>query len=438
MKLSPWRSFLLRLVLLSAALLGLAFGESMKERSNVEGQNHTAHDSIESNGGQIIREEVQNMIKKLKGDHGLTAGPGELRNRTEVAREITEDDINKVLEEEREGRNSILSEMFETLLEHEFDGNSTRSNVFESLVPLKKGEELSNVVVDESFLSKLNDLDWQITMEKMHNSIWYYWNNEFHREFVQRIPSALRQLRHISQKMGVSTLFEEGHLGDTINQLNGKTKSADRKLTQLFKRLLLNDSTLNASEIKYKRSEEAMINMVIELKGYIRIFLKLIDIKASQVGLLLLNKVQRKNYKKLSTNLNLFRSNIKSCPVHTAFSYRYQDENFDILMHHEKGFGIWNTGDLSNNNKKMSMEVLREVDEMINFIYNEFIAPIALIGSSIEDTALIHSSIIRNLWKNVSAQNKVPLYTIFESITKATFFFIKQINNKIYMVDNRQ
>ncbi|KAJ1604779.1 signal peptide-containing protein [Cryptosporidium canis] len=438
MKLSPWRSFLLRLVLLSAVLLGLALCESRKETSNVEGQNHTANDSIENNGGQIIREEVQNIIKKLKGDHGLTVGPGELQNRTEVAHEITEDDINKVLEEERAGKNKILSEMFETLLEHEFDSNSTRSSVFESLVPLKKGEELSNVVVDESFLSKLNDLDWQITMEKMHNSIWYYWNNEFHREFVQRIPSALRQLRHISQKMGISTLFEEGHLGDTINQLNRKTKSADRKLTQLFKRLLLNDSTLNVSEIKYKRSEEAMINMVIELKGYIRIFLKLIDIKASQVGLLLLNKVQRKNYKKLSTNLNLFRSNIKSCPVHTAFSYRYQDENFDILMHHEKGFGIWNTGDLSNNNKKMSMEVLREVDEMINFIYNEFIAPIAIIGSSIEDTALIHSSIIRNLWKNVSAQNKLPLYTIFESITKATFFFIKQINNKIYMVDNRQ
>lgn len=437
MNLYHWGPYLLKLIFISAILIGLALSEDNQETGDVNKRNSPQVDSFESNGANTISEELNNVINRLKGDQGSSAELEKLGNATEIPREITEDDIKKVYEEERIEKNKIMKEMFETLLEHEFDSNLTRKDVFESLVPLKKGEELSNVVIDENFLSNLNDLDWQITMEKMHNTIWYYWNNELHKEFVQRIPSALRQLRQISKKMGVSSLFDDGFLGDTINKLNGKTKSADRKFKQLFKRLFLNDSAHNASEIKYKRSEEAMINMVIELKGYIRILLKLIDIKASQVGLLLLNKVHHKNFKKLSTNLNLFRSNIKSCPVHTAFSYRYQDENFDILMHHEKGFGIWNTGDLYGSDKRTNIDVSKEVDDMINFVYNEFIAPIAIIGSTIEDIALVQSSLIRNLWNNISAQNKVPLYTIFESITRATFFFIKQINNKIYTVDNR-
>ncbi|KAH8585208.1 uncharacterized protein ELE39_002141 [Cryptosporidium sp. chipmunk genotype I] len=410
--------------------------ENIDEYKEIENYNNTMDDVIENNGGQIIMEEVENMIKRLKVDTNLTFDSEKPDNKTEITREITEEDIKKVYEEEKMEKNKILREMFETLLEHEFDANSTRSYKFESLTPLKKGEEISNAIIDESFLSKLNDLDWQITMEKMHNTIWYYWNSEIHKEYVQRIPSALRQLRHISQKIGVSSFFDEGALGDTINKLNNKSKTADRRYKKLFKKLFFNDLNHSIPEIKYKRSEEAMINMVIELKGYIRILLKLIDIKASQVGLLLLNKVQRKNFKNLSTNLNLFRSNINSCPVHTAFSYRYQDENFDILMHHEKGFGIWNTGDLSSVDRKKSIEISREIDDMINFLYNEFIAPIVLLGSSIEDIALIHSSLVRNLWKNITVQNKIPLYVIFESISKATFFFIKQINNKIYMVNN--
>lgn len=438
MNLSHGRPYFLQLIFISAILIGLALSEDKQESAQTGRSGVTPEDSFENNGNNIISEELQNVISRLKGDQGLVEELDQLKNGTDITREITEDDIKKVYEEERIEKNKIMTEMFETLFEHEFDANLTRKNVFESLIPLKKGEELSNVVIDEDFLSRLSDMDWQITMEKMHNMIWYYWNNELHKEFVQRIPSALRQLRQISKKMGVSSLFDDGFLGDTINKLNGKTKSADRKFKQLFNKLFMNDSSYSTSEIKYKRSEEAMINMVIELKGYIRILLKLIDIKASQVGLLLLNKVQNKNFKKLSTNLNMFKSNIKSCPVHTAFSYRYQDENFDILMHHEKGFGIWNTGDLSSSDKKTNMDVSREVDDLINFIYNEFIAPIAIIGSTIEDIALVQSSLIRNLWNNLSTQSKVPLFTIFESITRATFFFLKQINNKIYTVNNKQ
>lgn len=429
-------NYLSQLTLVSVILFGLVLSEDIDNKNeSIESYNKT-DDILENNGGQIIMGEVKNMIRRLKEDTNLTSNSGKLDNKTEINTEITEEDIKKVYEEEKMEKNKILKEMFESLLEHEFDANLTQSNKFESLTPLKKGEELSNVVIDEDFLSKLNDLDWQITMEKMHNTIWYYWNNELHKEYVQRIPSALRQLRQISQKMGGPSLFDDGALGDTIDKLNNKSKSADRKIKKLFKKLFLNDITSNTTEIKYKRSEEAMINMVIEFKGYIRILLKLIDIKASQVGLLLLNKVQSKNFKNLSTNLNLFRNNIKSCPVHTAFSYRYQDENFDVLMHHEKGFGIWNTGDLSNTDRKKSTEISREIDDMINFVYNEFITPIALVGSSIEDIAFIHSSLVRNLWKNITAQNKIPLYTIFDSISKATFFFIKQINNKIYVVNN--
>ncbi|KAK9173275.1 Uncharacterized protein cmbei_400230 [Cryptosporidium meleagridis] len=436
MNLNYLETYFFQAVFIFVIFFGLAWSESIDEYKEIENYNNTADDVIENNGGQIIMEEVENMIKRLQVDTNLTFDSEKLDNKTEITREITEEDIKKVVEKEKMQKNKILTEMFETLLDHEFDLNLTRNNKFESLTPLKKDEEISNVIIDENFLSKLNDLDWQITMEKMHNTIWYYWDNEIHKEYVQRIPSALRQLRQISQKMGVSSLFDEGELGDTINKLNYKYKTADRKYKKLFKKLFANDFNQNIPEIKYKRSEEAMINMVIELKGYIRILLKLIDIKASQVGLLLLNKVQRKSFKKLSTNLNLFRSNIKSCPVHTAFSYRYQDENFDILMHHEKGFGIWNTRDLSNFDRKKSIEISKEIDEMINFVHNEFIAPIALLGSSIEDTALIHSSLVRNLWKNITVQNKIPLYVIFESISKATFFFIKQINNKIYMVNN--
>ncbi|TRY52004.1 Uncharacterized protein CTYZ_00001786 [Cryptosporidium tyzzeri] len=436
MNLNYLEVYFFQTVFIFVIFFGLALSENIEEYKEIENYNNTSDDVIGNNRGQIIMEEVENMIKRLQVDTNLTFDSEKLDNKTEITREITEEDIKKVVEKEKMEKNKILTEMFETLLDHEFDSNLTRNNKFESLTPLKKGEEISNVIIDENFLSKLNDLDWQITMEKMHSTIWYYWDNEIHKEYVQRIPSALRQLRQISQKMGVSSLFDEGELGDTINKLNNKSKTADRKYKKLFKKLFVNDFNQNIPEIKYKRSEEAMINMVIELKGYIRILLKLIDIKASQVGLLLLNKVQRKSFKKLSTNLNLFRSNIKSCPVHTAFSYRYQDENFDILMHHEKGFGIWNTRDLSNIDRKKSIEISREIDEMINFVHNEFIAPIALLGSSIEDTALIHSSLVRNLWKNITVQNKIPLYVIFESISKATFFFIKQINNKIYMVNN--
>ncbi|KAH7647936.1 hypothetical protein FG379_000998 [Cryptosporidium bovis] len=354
---------------------------------------------------------------------------------------IGDDEMNVVRGEEIKIRKKIMNEMLEALLEHEFGANATRAHKYETITPLKEGEELSGVIVDESFLKNLNDLDWQMTMEKMHHTLWNYWNNEFHKEYVQRIPSSLRQLRTISKKLGLSSLFEDGAFGDTINKLNPKTKSADHRIHKLFKKMFESESKLESVDIKYRRAEESIINMVIELKGYIRIFLKLIDIKASQVGLLLLNKIQRKNFAKLATNLNMFRDHIKNCPVHTAFSYRYNDLNFDLLMHHEKGFGVWNTAQpmskISSTNGDMldDSEISNNVDEMINFVYNEFITPIALIGSSIEDITIINSSLIRTLWKNISTQYKMPLYNIFEALTKATFFFIKQINEKIYEIN---
>ena len=359
---------------------------------------------------------------------------------------VSENETNITDRGETRAHKKTMNEIIEVLLEHEFEPNVTKTHKYESLTPLRDGEELSNVIVNESFLEKLSDIDWQMTMEKMHHTLWNYWNNEFHKEYVQRIPSSLRQLRTLTKKIGLSSLFDN-MLGETVERLNPNTKTADRKIQKLFKKIFENESKLETSEIKYKRAEESMINMVIELKGYIRIFLKLIDIKASQVGLLLLNKIQRKNFAKLSTNLSMFKDNIKNCPVHTAFSYRYNDLNFDLLMHHEKGFGVWNTAQLKskiNNLGKANQSVLNDIsianniDEMINLVYNEFITPIALIGSSIEDITLIHSSLIRTLWKNISTQYKVPLYNIFESITKATFFFIKQIDDKIYEINNRK
>ncbi|KAF7457570.1 hypothetical protein HWI79_1909 [Cryptosporidium felis] len=414
-------------------LVGLIEGVFSEEYEVIGTGNETA-----GAGGQIIMGEVKNAIDRLKSDINSTFEVEKGERLAEIADEVTEEELKKVLMEEKKVQNKILNEMFDKLLEHEFDLNITKSDKYESLVPLNKGEELSSVVVDEEFLSSLSTVDWQITMEKIHSTIWHYWNNEFHKEYVQRIPSALRQLRLVSKKMGVSSIFDEGALGDTIDKLNHNSKDADNKFKRLLKNLFIDEKSFTTAEIKYKRSEEAVINMVIELKGFIRILLKLIDIKASQVGLLLLNKVQRKSYKHLSTNLSLFKSNIKNCPVHTAFSYRYRDENFDFLMHHEKGFGIWNTGEFSSNGigSKREFDITKDVDKMIDFVYNEFISPIALIGSSIEDISFIHSSLIRTLWKNVSTQYKIPLFTIFESISKATFFFIKQINDKIYMINN--
>ncbi|KAH8741768.1 hypothetical protein FG386_001342 [Cryptosporidium ryanae] len=421
---------------------------------NIEGVDETINDNNSTSIENVVpkRSETPEAPKRISKDKYFFRLDNETKTKEKVKIEpksyvgeelIGDDEMNVIRGEEIKIHKKIMNEMLEALLEHEFGANATRTHKYESITPLKEGEELSGVIVDESFLKDLNDIDWQMTMEKMHHTLWNYWNNEFHKEYVQRIPSALRQLRTISKRLGLSSLFEEGAFGDTINQLNPKTKNADRRIQKLFKKMFENESKLETVDIKYKRAEESIINMVIELKGYIRIFLKLIDIKASQVGLLLLNKVQRKNFAKLTTNINMFRDHVKNCPVHTAFNYRYSDLNFDLIMHHEKGFGVWNTAQSktkinnSNENARDYTDIENNIDEIINFVYNEFITPIALIGSSIEDITLINSSLIRTLWRNISTQHKIPLYNIFEAITKATFFFIKQINEKIYEINNR-
>ncbi|KAL7065894.1 hypothetical protein ACR3K2_36620 [Cryptosporidium serpentis] len=334
--------------------------------------------------------------------------------------------------------NKIYSDIINAILEEvEID----KENII-SLTPLEKGESLSLQIINEEFLNSLDDLDWQIVMEKMYHSIWYHWNNKLYYEFSKRIPTILREMRKISNKLGISILNKDEILG-LINKLNPKTKTADSELSKLSKKIFnkKSDDIYNTNDpkqlynIQYKRAEEAIINITIEMKGYIRIFLKLIDIKASQAGLLFLNHIQGRSYSKIAKKNDIFKNNIKNCPIQTAFNYRYIDENLDLIMHHEKGFGIWNLGELNKHKSTIGSSdcISKKINGIIDFIYSEFIIPSALIASAIEDATLLHGSLSHAILKNFSS-SYIPLLTIFESLTKATFFFIKQIDIRLYKI----
>ncbi|OII72748.1 hypothetical protein cand_010250 [Cryptosporidium andersoni] len=335
--------------------------------------------------------------------------------------------------------NKIYSDIINAILD---ESNIDKENVV-SLTPLKEGESLSSQIINEEFLNELDDLDWQIVMEKIYHSIWYHWNNKFYSEFSKRVPTILREMRKISSKLGISILDKDEILG-LINRLNPKTKTVDSKLSKLSKKIfnknpddIYNTSNLKKlHDIQYKRAEEAIINIIVEMKGYIRIFLKLIDIKASQAGLLFLNHIQGRSYSKIAKKDDIFRNNIRNCPIQTAFNYRYVDENLDLLMHHEKGFGIWNLGELNKHKSTVgsSSGISKKINGIIDFVYSEFITPSALIVSAIEDATLLHGSLSGAILRSFSSSYNIPLLTTFESLTKATFFFIKQIDIKLYKI----